>query len=76
MSTLKMKLANKILFTVTSVTFVVALNDVDDVLSTVKFMLTKDNKQICYLDFVGPSLKNQKCVLFVSSFICSDFSLI
>ena len=29
--------------------------------SVLKFMITDDNKQLCYLDFVSPALKNNLC---------------
>ena len=64
MLTLQMKPVNKALFPFTGVRFVVALNDCADDESTVKYLLTKDNDQLCYLDFVGTLLKNQGCASY------------
>ena len=64
MPTLKMKLVNKALFPFTGVTFIVALNDFADDEFTVKYLLTKDNDQLCYPDFVGTLLKNQGCASY------------
>ena len=59
-----MKPVNKIDHHVTGVTFIVALNDFADDYSTVKFMLTEDNKKICYLEFVANTLKEQGCLSY------------
>ena len=42
-------------------TFVMGLHDLINYETTVKFMVTKDNKHICYLDFVSNTLKNHGC---------------
>ena len=39
-------------------TFVMGLHDLTNDETTVKVMVTKKNKQICYLDFVSNTLKN------------------
>ena len=57
MSYLKMKSVNKEIHTITGVTFVVDFNDFVDDEIIVKYMVTEDDKQICYLDFVGNTLK-------------------
>ena len=49
---------------VSLVSFVLSLNGFDDDDSTVNSMLIKDNKHICYLDYFGPSLKNQECTRY------------
>ena len=52
---------NKVVHPVTSVTFVVGLKYFADDETIVKFILTEDNKQIFYLDFVGNTLTNHGC---------------
>ena len=46
---------------VNCVTFVVGLKDFHDDETTVKCMLTKDNKEICYLDFISITLIKEGC---------------
>ena len=40
---------------------VVTLIDLDKDISTISFALTKDNKQICFLNTVSPALVLQTC---------------
>ena len=46
---------------VTGVIFVICLYTVSNDNSVLKFMITDDNKQLCYLDVVNPALKNNLC---------------
>ena len=57
MSPLKMKSVNKMVYAITGITFVVGLHDFSNDEITIKFMLTEDNNQICYFDFVSNMLK-------------------
>lgn len=57
MSPLKMKSVNKMVHAITGITFVVGLHDFSNDEITIKFMLTEDNNQICYFDFVSNMLK-------------------
>ena len=57
MSPLKMKSVNKMVHAITGITFVVDLHDFSNDEITIKFMLTEDNNQICYFDFVSNMLK-------------------
>ena len=41
--------------------FVMDLHNLAKDEATVKFMVTKDKNQICYLDFVSNTLKNHGC---------------
>ena len=61
MSTLKMKTMKRFFHTITGDTFVVGLHDSinDDIIF--KFMITDDNKQLCYLDNLNLTLKNDLC---------------
>ena len=52
-----MKSVDKVLHAVAGVTFVVSVNDFGDDKTVVKCMLTKDNKQICYLDFFSNTMR-------------------
>ena len=56
MSELKMKFTKHILHAVTGVTFVVGLHTVSNDNSVLKFMITDENKQLCYLDVFSPVL--------------------
>ena len=61
MSELKMKSTKNVLHAVTDVTFVVGLHTISNDNSVLKFMITDDNKQLCYLDVVSPVLKKNLC---------------
>ena len=61
MSPLKMKSVNKVVHAITGITFFVGLNDFANDEITIKCMLTEDNNQICYFDFVSNTLKNHGC---------------
>ena len=66
MLSLKMKLVNKVVHTVTGVTFVMGLKYFSDDETTVKFILTEDNKQIFYLDFNNNTLKDHGCKCYTA----------
>ena len=61
MSELKMKSTINVLHAVTGATFVIGLYSVSNDNSVLKFMITDDNKQLCYLDVVSPVLKKNLC---------------
>ena len=61
MSELKMKSTKNVLHAVTDVTFVIGLYSVSNDNSVLKFMITDDNKQLCYLDVVSHALKKNVC---------------
>ena len=46
---------------VTGVIFVICLYTVSNDNSVLKFMITDDNKQLCYLDVVSHALKKNVC---------------
>ena len=56
-----MKSTKKVLHAVTSVTFVVGLYNFTSDDSVLKFMIIDDNKQLCYVDFISLTLKNNLC---------------
>ena len=58
---LKMKSTKNVLHAVTGVTFVIGLYTVFNDNSVLKFMITDDNKQLCYLDVVSPAWKKNLC---------------
>ena len=57
MSNLKMKSTKNVLHAVTGVTFVVGLHNFTNYKSVLKFMITDDNKQLCYYDAISYVLK-------------------
>ena len=56
-----MKSTKNVLHVVTGVTFVVGLHIVSNDNSVLKFMITDDNKHLCYLDVVSLALKKNSC---------------
>ena len=56
-----MKSTKKNLHAVTGITFVVGLYTITNDDSVLKFMITDDNKQLCYLDVVSLALKKNLC---------------
>ena len=52
---------NKMVHAITGITFVVGLHDFSNDEITIKFMLTEDNNQICYFDFVSKYVENHGC---------------
>ena len=61
MSELKMISTKNVLHIVTGVTFVIGLHTVSNDNSVLKFMITDDHEQLCYLDVVSPALKKNVC---------------
>ena len=61
MSTLKIKSMKEAIHAVTGVTFVVGLHNSINDETVLKFMITDDNKQLCYLDNLNLTLKNNLC---------------
>ena len=61
MSNLKMKSTKYFLHAVTDVTCVVGLHNFTNDESIWKFMITDNNKQLCYLDVINHALKNKLC---------------
>ena len=61
MSTLKIKSMKETIHVVTGVTFVVGLHNSINDETVLKFMITDDNKQLCYLDNLNLTLKNDLC---------------
>ena len=57
MSTLKMQSIKKVFNTVTGVAFVVDLQDYINDETALKFIITADNKQLCHLDDLSLTLK-------------------
>ena len=56
-----MKLTNNVVHAVVGETFVIGLHDLDHDDTTVKFMVTKDKKEICYLNHLSDSMKGHGC---------------
>ena len=56
-----MILTNNVVHAVTSETFVMGLHDLENDDTTVKFMITKDKKDICYLNHLSDSMKSHGC---------------
>ena len=56
-----MKLTNNVVHVVAGDTFVVGLHDLENDDTTVKFMITKDKKDICYLNHLSDSMKSHGC---------------
>ena len=61
MLSMKMKSTNKVLQAVTGVIFVVGLKYFADDETIVKCLLIKDNKSVCYLEFLSNTLKSHVC---------------
>ena len=61
MSTLRMKPMKGILYAVTGVRFDVGLHDFINNETVFKFMITDNNKQLCYLDKISLTLKQKLC---------------
>ena len=59
-----MKSVNKVHHAVPCVTFVFSLKYFAKDETVVKDMFTKDNEQICYLDFLSIALKNHLCKIY------------
>ena len=58
---LKIISTKSVFHAVTGVTFVVSMHTFSNDNSVLKFMITGDNKQLCYLDVVSPALKKNLC---------------
>ena len=56
-----MKLTNNFVHAVAGETFVMGLHDLENDDTTVKFMVTKDKKEICYLNHFSDSMKSHRC---------------
>ena len=56
-----MKLTNNVVHAVVGETFVIGLHDLDDDDTTLQFMVTKDKKEICYLNHLSDSMKDHGC---------------
>ena len=56
-----MKLTNDVVHVVVGDSFVIDLHDLANDKATVKFMVTKDKEQICYLRHLSSSMENQGC---------------
>ena len=56
-----MKLRNNVVHAIAGETFVMGLHDLENDDTTVKFMITKDKKDICYLNHLSDSMKNHGC---------------
>ena len=61
MSNLKMKSTKNILHAITAVTFVIGLHTFTNDDIVLKFMITDDNTQLCYLDVISLTLKKNLC---------------
>ena len=59
-----MKLTNDVVHAVVGDNFVMCLLDLANDATTIKFMVTKYKKQICYLDYLLSSMKNHGCESF------------
>ena len=53
-----MKLTNNVVHAVVGEIFVIGLHDLENDDTTVKFMVTKDKKEICYLNHLSDSIKS------------------
>ena len=56
-----MKLRNNVVHAIAGETFVMGLHDLENDDTTVKFMVTKDKKEICYLNHLSDSMKSHGC---------------
>ena len=56
-----MKLTNNVVHAVAGDTFVMDLHDLENDDTTVKFMVTKDKNEICYLHHLSQSMKSHGC---------------
>ena len=56
-----MKSTKNIRHAVSGVTFVIGLHAFTNDDSVLKFIITDENKQLCYLDFVSLALKKNLC---------------
>ena len=59
-----MKLKNNVVYAVVGGTFVMDLHDLEINDATVKCMVTKDKKEICYLNHLSDSIKSHGCVSY------------
>ena len=53
-----MNLTNTVVHAIAGETFVVGLHELETDDNTVKFMVTKDKKEICYLNHLSDSMKS------------------
>ena len=56
-----MKLTNNIVHAVAGDTLIMGLHDLENDDTKVKFVVTKDKKDICYLHHLSQSMKSHKC---------------
>ena len=58
---LKVKLTNNVVHAVAGEIFVMGLHDLENDDTTVKFIVSKDKKEICYLNHPSQSMKSHGC---------------
>ena len=57
-----MNFASDVVHAVIGHTFVMSFHDLSNDKTTVKLMVTKDKKEICYLDHISSTMKHHGCV--------------